>query len=72
MTANEIEAGQRPNAVMQPTAAEAAEAARLAADRVRDQQAAAARVYRPVAFTGVLPGAPQESRVATAFAKTRL
>jgi len=62
------EAVHGPNAVTQPTAEEAAEAARLAAVQVAAQHAVAARAYQPVAFTGVLPGAPQESRVATAFA----
>jgi hypothetical protein len=68
MTVNEIEAGQGPNAVTQPTAAEAAEAARLAAVQVAAQAGGPVRAYQPIAFTGVLPGAPQESRVATAFA----
>ena len=63
MTVNEIEAGQGPNAVTQPTAAEAAEAARLAAVQLAAQEVGAARAYQPAAFTGVLPGAPQESTV---------
>ena len=63
MTVNESEAGQGPNAVTQPTAVEAAEAARLAVVQVAAQEVGAARAYQPVAFTGVLPGAPQESTV---------
>ena len=69
MTVNANEAGQGPNAVVtQPTAAEAAEAARLEAVQVAAQAGGPVRAYQPIAFTGVLPGAPQESRVATAFA----
>ena len=55
MTVNENEAGQGPNAVVtQPTAAEAAEAARLAAVQVAAQAGGPVRAYQPIAFTGVL------------------
>ena len=51
MTVNENEAGQGPNAVVtQPTAAEAAEAARLAAVQVAAQAGGPVRAYQPISF----------------------